>query len=268
VKFVPRSQFIGGSSPVNADWNSLSGVSEIFNKPSFRTINGQSIIGSGDLAISGAAIAHLEFDNTNKTIWNNGNNNVSSNLAFGATSLVTSTGGFNTAFGNLALSSITTPNANTGIGYQSLRRLQTGSWNTSIGFSSMEYNITGIRNTALGEGAGSYYSSSFTPLSNPSQSVFIGNGARALLDNQTNEIVIGYDAIGSGSNTATLGSTDITRTILRGQVEVNSFKINALNTAPASATAPGTVGEIRITATHVYWCIATNTWIRAAGSTW
>ena len=38
-------------------------------------------------------------------------------------------------------------------------------------------------------------------------------------------------------------------------------------TAPASATAPGTTGEIRTAAGFIYWCIAPNTWIRAAGNT-
>lgn len=39
-------------------------------------------------------------------------------------------------------------------------------------------------------------------------------------------------------------------------------------TAPASATAAGTVGEIRITSTFIYCCIATNTWVRAALASW
>jgi hypothetical protein len=37
--------------------------------------------------------------------------------------------------------------------------------------------------------------------------------------------------------------------------------------APASAAAAGTTGEIRTTANYIYWCIAPNTWIRAAGNT-
>jgi hypothetical protein len=37
--------------------------------------------------------------------------------------------------------------------------------------------------------------------------------------------------------------------------------------APASATATGTTGEIRVTSTYIYWCYATNQWGRAA-STW
>lgn len=40
------------------------------------------------------------------------------------------------------------------------------------------------------------------------------------------------------------------------------------NTAPASASATGTTGEVRITADYIYVCTATNTWKRVAISTW
>ena len=46
------------------------------------------------------------------------------------------------------------------------------------------------------------------------------------------------------------------------------YSISLLNTAPASATATGVVGEIRWTAGYVYLCTATNTWVRAALATW
>lgn len=51
-------------------------------------------------------------------------------------------------------------------------------------------------------------------------------------------------------------------------ISVSSGSITALDTAPASAGATGETGEIRVTATHIYWCIAPNTWVRAAGATW
>ncbi|PWA10986.1 NHL repeat-containing protein [Flavobacterium laiguense] len=38
-------------------------------------------------------------------------------------------------------------------------------------------------------------------------------------------------------------------------------------TAPASATDTGTTGDIRVVPGYVYWCIATNTWVRTAGTT-
>lgn len=40
------------------------------------------------------------------------------------------------------------------------------------------------------------------------------------------------------------------------------------NTAPASASATGTTGEVRITADYIYVCTATNTWKRTALTTW
>lgn len=53
-----------------------------------------------------------------------------------------------------------------------------------------------------------------------------------------------------------------------GAVAALSYKVNAMNTAPATATSTGVVGEIRYTATHIYVCSATNTWVRAALATW
>ncbi|OXA71731.1 hypothetical protein B0A67_10270 [Flavobacterium aquidurense] len=37
---------------VNTDWNSESGFSQLLNKPEFRTVNGQTIVGTGDIAIT------------------------------------------------------------------------------------------------------------------------------------------------------------------------------------------------------------------------
>lgn len=53
-----------------------------------------------------------------------------------------------------------------------------------------------------------------------------------------------------------------------GSIKATQYRLSALNTAPASATATGTLGEIRIDANFIYICVATNTWKRAAISTW
>lgn len=52
-----------------------------------------------------------------------------------------------------------------------------------------------------------------------------------------------------------------------GKSVATQFRLSALNTAPATATSTGTLGEIRIATTHIYICIATNTWVRAALTT-
>jgi hypothetical protein len=51
-------------------------------------------------------------------------------------------------------------------------------------------------------------------------------------------------------------------------VTATSYNLSALNTAPASATATGTLGQIRIDDSFIYVCTATNTWKRAAITTW
>jgi len=53
-----------------------------------------------------------------------------------------------------------------------------------------------------------------------------------------------------------------------GSILSTQFKLSALNTTPASATATGTLGEIRYDANHMYVCVATNTWKRSALTTW
>ena len=55
---------------------------------------------------------------------------------------------------------------------------------------------------------------------------------------------------------------------VNGSVSSTQYRLSALNSAPASAAATGTLGEVRITADHIYVCIATNTWVRAALATW
>lgn len=55
---------------------------------------------------------------------------------------------------------------------------------------------------------------------------------------------------------------------VNGNIKFSQAKLSALNTAPTSSTATGTLGEIRWTATYIYLCIATNTWVRSALATW
>ena len=53
-----------------------------------------------------------------------------------------------------------------------------------------------------------------------------------------------------------------------GSIKAVQYKLSTLNTAPLSATDIGLLGEIRVTAGFIYICTATNTWVRAALSSW
>lgn len=70
----------------------------------------------------------------------------------------------------------------------------------------------------------------------------------------------------SGSNIINVGETGNVRLV--GSVASTQFKLSALNTAPSSSTDTGAAGEIRITAAYIYVCIAANTWVRTALTTW
>jgi hypothetical protein len=50
----------------------------------------------------------------------------------------------------------------------------------------------------------------------PENSVFIGAGTKSGTNNDTNQIVIGHNAIGDGSNTARIGNTSTTALYVGG----------------------------------------------------
>jgi hypothetical protein len=137
------------------------------------------------------------------------------------------TGALNSFFGIDAGRNNTTGSGNTANGNDALRLNTTGNNNTAYGFFALRSNTTGANNTANGFNAGAFVSSGAAILIT-NNSVFLGAGTKALADNQTNQIVIGHNAIGAGSNTVTLGNTSIIKTFLRGT-------LNAANlpTSPA-----------------------------------
>jgi len=160
---------------------------------------------------------------------------------------------------------------NTNIGNNALRYNTTGYLNTNIGSESLANNDSGNSNTALGANAGALTGSD-EPNETGSSNTFLGYYTKVSADGTTNETVIGANANGNGSNTVTLGDDNVTDVYLAedGTATANIGKIQlaALNTAPSSAAATGTLGEVRWDASYMYVCTATNTWKRSAIATW
>jgi len=132
------------------------------------------------------------------------------------------TGTNNTANGFYSLYSNTTGVNNTANGVYSLFSNTTGNNNTANGVYSLFSNTTGGYNIATGRDAGRFISDGTTANTITDNSVYLGYNTKALADNQTNQIVIGYEATGIGSNTVVLGNDSIVTTALKGNVGIGT----------------------------------------------
>jgi hypothetical protein len=126
---------------------------------------------------------------------------------------------------------------NTAIGQSALASNTTGIFNTAIGFSALSNHTTGNSQTALGLNAGRSINSGANNVTSNS-SIYIGVDTRASADGNTNEIVIGHNTLGGGSNSVTLGNTGITNTYLRGAVTLTG----ALNGTSATFSSSVNIG--------------------------
>jgi hypothetical protein len=153
-------------------------------------------------------------------------------LGFEALNNVTAGDRFNTAVGYQSLRVNTTGINNTAQGLSSLGDNTTGNSNTANGASALRGNTSGGNNTAQGVNSGRFIANGSTVNATGGNSVFIGADTKALADNQTNQIVIGHNATGIGSNTVTLGNDSIVTTALKGNVGIGT-------------TSPGSKLELR-----------------------
>jgi len=161
------------------------------------------------------------------------------------------------AVGKDALYSSTT-NPGTAVGYQALYNA-TGAWQSALGYQAGYNTTTGTHSVFIGDSAGrsnttgggviaigahalysssvsnfvvaigrnsGRYISSGSNLTSAPQSLFIGYDTRASADGEVNQIVIGHQAVGNGSNTVTLGGASITDTYLQGTLHFGAFTTN------------------------------------------
>lgn len=159
------------------------------------------------------------------------------NVAVGVATLFNNiNGGSNVAIGLSSLRNSTSSSASVAIGVQSLYSLDAGYGNSSIGINSMLNVTKGDYNVVIGADAGKFISGGSVKLTFMSTSVLLGSLTKALTDGGSNEIVIGYNATGNGSNSVTLGNTSITKTFLRGNIGVGLGTTSPTATLHASGT--------------------------------
>jgi len=138
----------------------------------------------------------------------------------GALQFLTSGNG-NVSVGVIAGKSLTTGSSNSFFGYFSGREATTSDSNSAIGVGSLLNVVSTGENTAAGVYAGAFKGTSTTANADCSRCVYLGGFTRSKSSGTpTNEIVIGYNATGNGSNSVTLGDTTVTNTYLRGDINL------------------------------------------------
>lgn len=181
-----------------------------------------------------ATSANLLFDGTTLTTVNDvvvngitigkGNNNQSNNTVVGLAALANNVSG----------------TRNTAIGVASLNANTTGIDNVAVG-GALVALITGSENVSIGVESGSYAGIGFgTLVTNTNRSVYLGRYARAsAATGNTNEIVVGYDALGNGSNTVTIGNNNITANYFKGEIRTTGrfFTNNTINVLNGTNTS-------------------------------
>jgi hypothetical protein len=191
--------------------------------------------------VGGVAIGYNVMKNLSQSASTN-NGVYNSGVGYGALESVT-TGGFNTAFGHISLNKLTTGISNAGLGTSTLENSTDGERNLAIGNGALRFITTGNDNVGIGSNAGIFSAVGGSQVTSLNNSIYIGSRADpSATTGVTNEIAIGKDAKGQGSNSVTFGNTSTTKTILNGNVGIGQTTPTAVlhlkaGTATAS-TAP------------------------------
>lgn len=209
----------GGSTAVG--WRALASntVSPSNTAIGYNALNSLTSGAGNNTAMGYNALGALTNGTANVAIGYNalGSSTSSSvNVAIGNSSMEKiTTGGDNVAVGHNTLNANTTGSNNYALGNKALMNNVSGSNNSAIGSNALLNLTSGNENVAVGQNAGAVYGTS-SPVTNATNSIFIGNGASPAANSQTNQIVIGYGAKGRGSNTVQIGNTAMTS--IGGQV--------------------------------------------------
>jgi hypothetical protein len=209
--------FVGIGTTTDAgfrlDVNGTARVQGVLTATADAVVNGVSIGRGGGDVVSNTRNGDnaLQFNTTGST-----------NTAVGGNTLrFNTTGSQSTAVGYFALYS-NNGSLNTAVGRNAMSSNTTGGNSVGVGGNVLTNNTIGSNNVGIGNSAGRYIADGVTPLTIANNSVFLGAGIRANEDNETNQIVIGYNAIGLGSNSVVLGNDLITFTGLKGNVGVGT----------------------------------------------
>lgn len=136
-----------------------------------------------------------------------------SSIGLGTNALANDDGALNlnSAFGNNSLYQNTSGTNNSGFGAYALQENTVGSGNSGFGMHALSGIVGGSNNAGFGYYAGKYLADGITENTNSETSLFLGGFTKSGAGESSNETVIGYDAVGKGSNTFSLGNSHVTK---------------------------------------------------------
>ena len=191
-----------GATTASGARTALSAQETLVSGTNIKTINGTSVLGSGNIAVTTAAATPS---------------------VLGTVYAKQDTGSAYQAFGYLALSAVTSGLYNTAVGQQALWSTDSGTQNTAVGHQSLIFNTSAQGNTAVG------YQSLYTSTTGPQNTAVgmfsmytnLGGGYNTALGYQSmytnasgnSNVAIGYDAMYTGSTAS--NNTAVGRAAMR-----------------------------------------------------
>ena len=145
----------------------------------YNTVLGQGALGSDDVGNTTTAIGYYALHNQNFS---------------------SSTSSYNTAVGYNALFNLTTAQYNTTLGYQAGYAITTGENNTLLGHTAGDNITDGAYNTAVG-----FATMTHDRNTNGNRNTVIGAFADTSAADSDDQIILGYNVIGTGNNAFTFG---------------------------------------------------------------
>jgi hypothetical protein len=192
-----------------------------------------------------------------------------SNVAVGSNALKSNTSGFrNTAIGFAALESLndatwSNVSQNDATGAYALQKLVTGVGNVVNGYSSGQNLTSGNNNVIIGDNS----ANTATTLSLNSSTI-IGANAEPAATGESNEIVIGYNGVGLGSNSTSIGNSSTTSAKIFGALTLPN-STSSSSTSTGALVVGGGVGiakELNVGATTASTSATTGALTIAGGA--
>lgn len=165
----------------------------------------------------------------------------------------------NIAIGRQSMINSVSGNDNTAIGYRALYGSASSTYanNTAIGSNALGNMLSGGNNTAIGYNAGLNAPNFGSNNTTSTNSIYLGYQTSASANGNTNEIVIGYNIAGLGSNTTIIGNSSTITTALRGRlllgttIDTGFYQIDVngstrLNGYVAIGSGPNGNGDLQI----------------------